>query len=523
MGDRSVVVMSDTRRTTESQRLAELAVSYEQQAVDARKSGDFEDAARLFSQAAEHSADEQMVLHLQIRQACCLLAVERYDDAAALATVVAQRARSERYLPELADALGVIVDQHVRGDRLAEAAHLLSEAMYVLDQLPNDPTNFLVIHNMAVTYCRSGFVEAALELFDRALRLADSDTDRQFCYSSMASAYHYAAQREPDVLERNRLLHDGLYAATAALDPAGTDEVLAKCTALAHRAMMLAEIGHYDAAINDAHSARRIATDHGMLEEQVVAMSAEAIATWRATADTTVIAQIRNALALGAELNLGSELASLQDVEIEVLWSLARYDEARAALERNHRDTMGTLHDERAARWEHVRLGVEHRRVEALSSSDPLTGLPNRRHLENLLPEALDGKSLVCIALIDLDGFKQVNDVYGYLIGDAVLQDVAGLLERVCRRNDEVVRLGGDEFVMVLRDTSPGDARVVLERVRQLIAARTYQGLPSSVRLTASVGVAVGSSPLDCTRVVADAAEALQRAKRSGRDRICFR
>ncbi|HUC32270.1 MAG TPA: GGDEF domain-containing protein, partial [Ilumatobacteraceae bacterium] len=249
----------------------------------------------------------------------------------------------------------------------------------------------------------------------------------------------------------------------------------------------------------------------------------EAIASWRATADTTVIEQIRNALALGAELNLGSELATLQDVEIEVLWSLARYDEARAALERNHRDTMARLHDERAARWEHVRLGVEHRRVEALSSSDPLTGLPNRRHLENLLPEALDGKSLVCIALIDLDGFKQVNDVYGYLIGDAVLQDVAGLLERVCRRNDEVVRLGGDEFVMVLRDTSPGDARVVLERVRQLIAARTYQGLPSSVRLTASVGVAVGSSPLDCTRVVADAAEALQRAKRSGRDRICFR
>ena len=165
--------------------------------------------------------------------------------------------------------------------------------------------------------------------------------------------------------------------------------------------------------------------------------------------------------------------------------------------------------------------------LEHEATHDALTRLPNRSHglalTERALAAARTTGTGVAVLFCDLDGFKQVNDVYGYLIGDSVLQDVAGLLERVCRRNDEVVRLGGDEFVMVLRDTSPGDARVVLERVRQLIAARTYQGLPSSVRLTASVGVAVGSSPLDCTRVVADAAEALQRAKRSGRDRICFR
>ena len=77
MTEGSRVEMSDTRRSTEPQRLAELAVAFEQQAVESRKAGEFEDAARLFAQAAEHSEDEQMVLHLQIRQACCLLAVER--------------------------------------------------------------------------------------------------------------------------------------------------------------------------------------------------------------------------------------------------------------------------------------------------------------------------------------------------------------------------------------------------------------------------------------------------------------
>ncbi|HAP76890.1 MAG TPA: hypothetical protein DCR14_12490, partial [Acidimicrobiaceae bacterium] len=129
-----------------------------------------------------------------------------------------------------------------------------------------------------------------------------------------------------------------------------------------------------------------------------------------------------------------------------------------------------------------------------------LTGLPNRRHLDTILPDAFDGTAPVCVAVIDLDGFKQVNDEHGYMLGDTVLQEVAGLLERVCRRNDAVVRLGGDEFVMVLRDTSPGDARAVFERVRQLIAARTFNGLPTSVRLTASVGVAVGSAPMDSSR-----------------------
>ena len=232
---------------------------------------------------------------------------------------------------------------------------------------------------------------------------------------------------------------------------------------------------------------------------------------------------VSDTLALGAELNLTGHLGPLQAVEVEILWELGRHDDARAALERQQRDTLRRLHDERAARWEHVRLGVEHLRVEALSTSDPLTGLPNRRHLDTLLPEALDGTAPVCVAIIDLDGFKQVNDEYGYLLGDSVLQEVAGLLERVCRRNDAVVRLGGDEFVMVLRDTSPGDARSVFERVRQLVAARTFHGLPSALRLTASIGVAVGSAPVDRTRVLADAADALQEAKRGGRDRICFR
>ena len=495
----------------------------EARAVEARQQGDFATAAQLFSSAADGAEELQRQLNLQIRQACCLLAVERYEEAAALANVVAQQARSEGFLAELADALGVIVDYYCRADRLAEAAQSLSEAVYILDRLPNESSYYQVVHNMAVTYAHCGFVEAALELYDRALRLAENDADRQFAYASMSAAYHYAAQREPDPDERSRLVHDGLYAATAALDPEGGSEVLAMCGALAHRSMMLAEIGHHHAALDDARAARALAVEHGMREEQVLAMAGETMALWGSGQSTEVLDLLRDTAALAAEINFTDYLDPLLAVEVEVLWKMERYDEARAAMERNLRAANRRIYEERAARWEHVRLGVEHLRVEAISESDPLTGLPNRRHLAHLLPEVLDGHAPVCVGVIDLDGFKRVNDEFGYLQGDSVLQEVAGLLERVCRRGDSVVRLGGDEFVMVLRETSPGDAKFVFDRVRQLISTRTWNGVPHHVGLTASVGVSVGSGSFDSGRVLADAATALQQAKKSGRDRIVFR
>ena len=495
----------------------------EQNAIQARQLGSFELAAELFGKAAESEDDLRKELDLQIRQACCLLAVERHEEAAALAEVVASRARTEGFLAEAADALGLIVDHHMRSDRLAEAANVLAEAMYTLEQLPNDARHYQVVHNMAATYATCGFVKAALDLYERALHLADNDGDRQYTYSSVAGAYHYAAQREHDAQERDRLIHAGLYAATAALEPVGEVELLATGGAQAHRAMMLAELGHYESALDDARTARRITVEHGIREEQIVAMTAEAIALWGSTKDPSVLGLINETLELAHQIGYDDFLGPLLKTEIDVLWSLGRLDDARAVMERQLSEAAQHLYDERAARWEHVRLGVEHRRVEALSESDPLTGLPNRRYLGKALSNVLDQHAPVCVGVIDLDGFKQINDQFGYLQGDSVLQEVASLLERVCRRGDSVARLGGDEFVMLLGDTSPGDALMVFERVRTLIAQREWKGIPAGTRLTASIGVTVGGDSSRREHLLAEAVAALQIAKRNGRDRTQFR
>jgi diguanylate cyclase (GGDEF)-like protein len=197
--------------------------------------------------------------------------------------------------------------------------------------------------------------------------------------------------------------------------------------------------------------------------------------------------------------------------------------EARAALERNLHAVHQRLYDERAARWEHVLLGVEHLKVAAAAQNDELTGLPNATAFTNHLPDLLEGYAPVCVGIIDLDGFRTINEQFGYALGDAVLQEVAGVLERVCRRGDAVARLTGDEFAMVLRETSPGDARVVFERIRQMIAHRTWHGLPPEVRMTASVGVTVGAGSTEPERLMADAHIALEQAKAAGRDRITIR
>jgi diguanylate cyclase (GGDEF)-like protein len=495
----------------------------EQFAIEARQAGDYRRAATLFAMASDESEELQLRLHLQIRQACCMVAGELFDDAAALARVVAEEARAEGHLVELADALGLLVDDHTRAERWAEATQALSEAVYILQRLPNDPEHYQVLHNMAVTYARCGFVEPALELYDRALRLADNDTDKQFAYASMSATYHDAALRELDPLEQHRMLHDGLYAATAALDPEGATEAMAVGEALAHRAMMLAEIGHYHSAIDDARRAREIATEHGMRGESALAIAGEALALWGLSRDPDVRLLIDDAFAAAEGLELKQYMGPLHELEVEVLWSLGLHTEARAALEHQLRSAQKRLNDSCAMRWEHVRLGAEHLEVAAMSESDPLTGLPNRRHLAHVLPDALVAHSPVCVGVIDLDGFKRINDDHGYLFGDSVLQEVATVLERVLRRGDSVVRFGGDEFVMVLSETSPNDARVVLERVRQLIAMRTWNGLPPHIRLTASVGLTVGSDCSDPDRLLAVATSALQEAKKSGRDRIILR
>jgi diguanylate cyclase (GGDEF)-like protein len=174
-------------------------------------------------------------------------------------------------------------------------------------------------------------------------------------------------------------------------------------------------------------------------------------------------------------------------------------------------------------------LRAANQRLEALSNTDALTGLINRRRFMEALDEewkrALRTSSGVAIAMIDVDHFKRYNDHYGHLAGDACLRQVATALRNSVRQGvDMVARYGGEEFAVIMPGADTDTARSVAERMRQSV---TGLGAPHAQSDTGSVSVSIGvaasalAGAITAEALIHLADGALYDAKRNGRDRVC--
>ena len=159
---------------------------------------------------------------------------------------------------------------------------------------------------------------------------------------------------------------------------------------------------------------------------------------------------------------------------------------------------------------------------------DPLTGLFNRRFLDELLEHELArarrDQTPLSVVMVDIDHFKDVNDVYGHAVGDEVLSVVSAQLLENSRRADTVARVGGDEFVLVLPNSTLEVAVECAERLRMSVREATGASPNLAEAVTVSAGVA---SLIDWEDVdddlVAAADRAMLAAKRAGRDRVVVR
>nr|WP_255457580.1 GGDEF domain-containing protein [Rhodanobacter sp. K2T2] len=162
--------------------------------------------------------------------------------------------------------------------------------------------------------------------------------------------------------------------------------------------------------------------------------------------------------------------------------------------------------------------------LELLTSHDALTGLFNRRFMVERLAreqERLQGESvLTCIALVDLDHFKRINDQYGHAAGDDTLRRFGEQALRCLRGTDVIARWGGEEFLLLLSDTDLPMATAVLQRLRMDMTGDTLWLDRPELRVTISVGVVQWQQGETADQVVERADHLAYRAKNAGRDRV---
>ena len=172
-----------------------------------------------------------------------------------------------------------------------------------------------------------------------------------------------------------------------------------------------------------------------------------------------------------------------------------------------------------------LRSSVEH--TIELAVTDGLTGLNNRRYLDNHLKLLFDranarGRAL-SVCLTDIDRFKSINDTYGHDAGDEVLKELAARIRSTVRGADLACRYGGEEFVVVMPDTSLDMAATIAERLRGAIEGKPFHLSASGIDLnvTASLGIAALSATVQTpTQLMKSADQALYEAKNAGRNRV---
>jgi diguanylate cyclase (GGDEF)-like protein len=164
-------------------------------------------------------------------------------------------------------------------------------------------------------------------------------------------------------------------------------------------------------------------------------------------------------------------------------------------------------------------------RLRELAMIDSLTGVLNRRaFLDHADGEWVRHRrhdhSLSC-AMIDVDGFKHINDTFGHAAGDALLQHIGALLRATLRASDLPARLGGDEFIALMPETNLEGAAATAERLLGRVLARPLAVLDQNLTATLSIGVASAEGCGSLEELMARADRALYRAKKEGRARVC--
>lgn len=262
---------------------------------------------------------------------------------------------------------------------------------------------------------------------------------------------------------------------------------------------LLAERGDHDAAGPELRRALELAERTGSANH--VAQAQLALARWHKAAGRFEAALAHHEAFHEAERRQVNEASQRAQREMA-----ARFDLAQAR------------HDAELQRRHAAELA-------ALSRTDALTGLANRRAFDERLADALAHaarqREPLALAILDLDDFKRINDRFGHPVGDAVLQAAAAVLRGALRASDLVARYGGEEFVVAFPATSLDGARHACEQLRAALAGHDWPALHPGLAVTTSIGIAaIAETGADRVALLREADRRLYDAKRQGKNRV---
>jgi diguanylate cyclase (GGDEF)-like protein len=169
-------------------------------------------------------------------------------------------------------------------------------------------------------------------------------------------------------------------------------------------------------------------------------------------------------------------------------------------------------------------LEEANKKLDLISKTDELTGLPNRRDMNETIANEVGRVQRThkpfCFIFIDIDHFKNINDTYGHACGDVILKSVAQTIRGLLRKYDVFARYGGEEFLTLLPETDLEGAAVVAERFRKQIEKMTVRYADFTIKITITLGVAKYDDRLGADRSIQMADKALYQGKESGRNRV---
>jgi diguanylate cyclase (GGDEF)-like protein len=380
----------------------------------------------------------------------------------------------------------------------------------------------------------SGRTGEATNLYKRALELSQKQADRY----GVGTAY--LAMAYPAILERNYSRALGLLdRAQAEFKTVGDASNQAMIDL--RRGQALAGLGRHVEALEEYRRAAASMERSANLRYQAMLYNARARSEEALGQTDAALADLKRYIAVDASIDTTNR--SQQAEVLRFQFDTARRDNENRRLiaEKTLRERQFTaLLAARRWQWTAIALGslllallatlvmrqfARARSLHALASTDPLTGVANRRHIERFGAQAFAkararGEPMTVLTF-DVDHFKKVNDAHGHLVGDRVLMRLTHACQGVLRHFDLLGRVGGEEFLVVLPNTRVEQAMAIAQRLRAASSSIDLSDIPGQSPVTISLGLAeLHSEDADLTALLARADRALYRAKSAGRNRI---